>query len=85
MSLLISFTMSRVSTSYLPSDKLNNPAVPAVMIFVGSFVACFMILRVLEMAVETILYSLLEDGEVNGGERPSFLSEELAKVLFDKQ
>ncbi|OXU26155.1 hypothetical protein TSAR_007415 [Trichomalopsis sarcophagae] len=86
--LLISSITTRIAVGYYDSrsEDISFISVPAFLVFVGSYLVTRLLLRVVEVAIDTIFHCFLEDTERNDGtnERPYFMSDELTKFLQKK-
>ncbi|XP_050071888.1 choline transporter-like 2 [Anopheles maculipalpis] len=89
--LLLASGMAAVTYTYfdsdLPKTPLNYPFVPAVFVFIGTYIIASIFFSVYSVAVDTLFLCFLEDIERNDGsaERPFFMSKGLQKILGKKQ
>ncbi|XP_035919880.1 CTL-like protein 2 isoform X4 [Anopheles stephensi] len=89
--LLLASGMGAVTYTYFDSDipktPLNYPFVPAVFVFIGTFIIASIFFSVYSVAVDTLFLCFLQDIERNDGsaERPFFMSKGLQKILGKKQ
>ncbi|XP_061511122.1 choline transporter-like 2 isoform X3 [Anopheles gambiae] len=89
--LLLASGMAAVTYTYFDSDlpkmQLNYPFVPAVLVFIGTFIIASIFFSVYSVAVDTLFLCFLEDIERNDGsaERPFYMSRGLQKILGKKQ
>lgn len=88
LGILISCVTTRIAIDYYKnrSEDISFIYVPALLVFVGSFLVTRLLLRALEVAVDTIFHCFLEDAERNDvtNERPCSISDELTKFLQKK-
>lgn len=88
LTMLITCIITRISMSYYASrdDNLTDVKIRPLLVFVGSLMVTRLLLRVVDVAVNTIFQCFLEDTERNDGtsERPFFMSVELTKFLQKK-
>ncbi|XP_055591982.1 choline transporter-like 2 isoform X2 [Uranotaenia lowii] len=88
--LLIACGMAAVTYTFFDSGavkQLNYPFIPAILVFIGTFVIASVFFSVYSVAVDTLFLCFLEDCERNDGsqERPFYMSKSLMKVLGKKQ
>ncbi|XP_035785808.1 CTL-like protein 2 isoform X3 [Anopheles albimanus] len=89
--LLLACGMAAVTYTFfdseIPKTPLNYPFVPAVLVFLGTYVIASIFFSVYSVAVDTLFLCFLEDCERNDGsaERPFFMSKSLLKILGKKQ
>lgn len=87
--ILVACLTTVMSMNYYVIDKegqLKMDLIPIVIVFLGSCAITLMLMRVVEVAVETVFLCFLEDIERNDGtnEKPYFMSEQLTKFLYKK-
>uniref|UniRef100_A0A182PBV3 Choline transporter-like protein n=1 Tax=Anopheles epiroticus TaxID=199890 RepID=A0A182PBV3_9DIPT len=89
--LLLASAMAAVTYTYYDSElsktALNFLFVPAVLVFIGTYIIASIFFSVYSVAVDTLFLCFLEDIERNDGspERPFFMSKGLQKILGKKQ
>ncbi|XP_049293618.1 choline transporter-like 2 isoform X3 [Anopheles funestus] len=89
--LLLASGMAAITYTYfdsdLPKTPLNFPFVPAVFVFIGTYIIASIFFSVYSVAVDTLFLCFLEDIERNDGsaERPFVMSKGLLKILGKKQ
>ncbi|XP_052896264.1 choline transporter-like 2 isoform X2 [Anopheles moucheti] len=89
--LLLASGMAATTYAYfdsdLPKTPLNYPFVPAVFVFIGTYIIASIFFSVYSVAVDTLFLCFLEDIERNDGsaERPFVMSKGLLKILGKKQ
>ncbi|XP_049540595.1 choline transporter-like 2 isoform X3 [Anopheles darlingi] len=89
--LLLACGMAAVTYTFFDSDipktPLNYPFVPAILVFLGTYIIASIFFSVYSVAVDTLFLCFLEDCERNDGsaERPFFMSKSLLKILGKKQ
>ncbi|XP_053658019.1 choline transporter-like 2 [Anopheles marshallii] len=89
--LLLASGMAAITYTYfdsnLPKTPLNYPFVPAVFVFIGTYIIASIFFSVYSVAVDTLFLCFLEDIERNDGsaERPFVMSKGLLKILGKKQ
>uniref|UniRef100_A0A182W864 Choline transporter-like protein n=1 Tax=Anopheles minimus TaxID=112268 RepID=A0A182W864_9DIPT len=89
--LLLASGMAAVTYTYfdsdLPKTPLNYPFVPAVLVFIGTYIIASIFFSVYSVAVDTLFLCFLEDIERNDGSavRPFVMSKGLQKILGKKQ
>ncbi|XP_050091219.1 choline transporter-like 2 isoform X1 [Anopheles aquasalis] len=89
--LLLACGMAAVTYTFfdseIPKTPLNYPFVPAVFVFLGTYIIASIFFSVYSVAVDTLFLCFLEDCERNDGsaERPFFMSKSLLKILGKKQ
>ncbi|XP_065083197.1 choline transporter-like 2 isoform X3 [Ochlerotatus camptorhynchus] len=88
--LLIACGMAAVTYTFFDnngSTKLHYPFVPAIIVFVGTYVIASVFFSVYSVAVDTLFLCFLEDCERNDGtpEKPFYMSKSLMKILGKKQ
>uniref|UniRef100_A0A182JCJ5 Choline transporter-like protein n=1 Tax=Anopheles atroparvus TaxID=41427 RepID=A0A182JCJ5_ANOAO len=88
--LLLACGMAAITYTFAESSilkiSLNYPFVPAVLVFIGTFIIASIFFSVYSVAVDTLFLCFLEDSERNDGsaERPFFMSKGLLKILGKK-
>ncbi|XP_058129739.1 choline transporter-like 2 isoform X2 [Anopheles ziemanni] len=88
--LVLSCGMASVTYVLFESDilptTLNFSFVPAVLVFIGTFIIASIFFSVYSVAVDTLFLCFLEDSERNDGspERPFYMSKGLLKILGKK-
>ncbi|XP_055533518.1 choline transporter-like 2 isoform X3 [Wyeomyia smithii] len=88
--LLLACGMAAVTYSIFDSGitkQLHYPFVPAILVFVGTYVIASVFFSVYSVAVDTLFLCFLEDCERNDGtpEKPYYMSKSLMKILGKKQ
>lgn len=88
--LLIACGMAAVTYTFFdsgPTKPLHYPFVPAILVFVGTYVIASVFFSVYSVAVDTLFLCFLEDCERNDGsqEKPYYMSKSLMKILGKKQ
>ncbi|XP_055621858.1 choline transporter-like 2 isoform X3 [Toxorhynchites rutilus septentrionalis] len=88
--LLLACGMAAVTYVFFDSGitpSLHFPLVPAILVFIGTYVIASVFFSVYSVAVDTLFLCFLEDCERNDGsaEKPYFMSKNLMKILGKKQ
>uniref|UniRef100_A0A182NQ24 Choline transporter-like protein n=1 Tax=Anopheles dirus TaxID=7168 RepID=A0A182NQ24_9DIPT len=89
--ILLAAGMAAVTYTYfdsdLPKTPLNFPFVPAILVFIGTYIIASIFFSVYSVAVDTLFLCFLEDSERNDGsaERPFYMSKGLQNILGKKQ
>nr|XP_029731394.1 CTL-like protein 2 isoform X3 [Aedes albopictus] len=88
--LLIACGMAAVTYTFFdsgPTKPLHYPFIPAILVFVGTYVIASVFFSVYSVAVDTLFLCFLEDCERNDGtqEKPYYMSKSLMKILGKKQ
>ncbi|XP_062563117.1 choline transporter-like 2 isoform X2 [Armigeres subalbatus] len=88
--LLLACGMAAVTYTFFdsgPTKPLHYPFVPAILVFVGTYVIASVFFSVYSVAVDTLFLCFLEDCERNDGsqEKPYYMSKSLMKILGKKQ